>query len=575
MVMKYIKINWLAALGIVLLSACHTNEEEIIRTENIDPPRVTISSTQTARVINENGEALINFDATYNQQQQNNLAQSFVVFDGKLVNKYGEKLTVNLASGTTSTYSISGVENDINYSVLTVFENRNKITLGHDITNNIAINPSTTLTTVPNAYLLNGNIYNSKVNVTHFSPYLNNDNHITSIPTNRVGKDVDGAHKYLEMYDVFYLNISSEISQPLETTLNISNEYLQENGMKIWYFDYDKAIWLPVKTQGDNLSFTYEKSGFYAVAKSKAGIYVSGQLTLQNQPVSNIRINLYDGQSRQSVFTSAQGKWFAFLPAETDISAEVKAACGPIATFNIKTQNASIENLKTTLDNSSHLFARVVGQVKDCNGDLNMDYILKNHTDNTTYYFAIGSSTDIYVPVCGNEEVTLSTSSMDGNEEGNMVTWRVEDSIQTGSWFACDKAKNPYFNLIIDGTNKMYWQTKTQKNSDGRWSVDLLDEQSNVVMTIFVPDDGIGKKADNRLNILLREKSFEGQGYEIFCPTSTQGCGFEHFEITHFNFQNDDLIRGYFKGRFWVKTLSPLTAGYKNVEGEFQVKKEF
>ncbi|HMU05678.1 MAG TPA: hypothetical protein PJ990_18725, partial [Saprospiraceae bacterium] len=204
--MKYIKINWLAALGIVLLSACHTNEEEIIRTENIDPPRVTISSTQTARVINENGEALINFDATYNQQQQNNLAQSFVVFDGKLVNKYGEKLTVNLASGTTSTYSISGVENDINYSVLTVFENRNKITLGHDITNNIAINPSTTLTTVPNAYLLNGNIYNSKVNVTHFSPYLNNDNHITSIPTNRVGKEVDGAHKYLEMYDVFYLN---------------------------------------------------------------------------------------------------------------------------------------------------------------------------------------------------------------------------------------------------------------------------------------------------------------------------------------------------------------------------------
>lgn len=575
MVMKYIKINWLAVLGILLISSCHTNEEEIISTEYNDPPRVTISTTQTARVINENGEALINFDATYNQQQQNDLKQAFVLFDGKLVNKYGEKLTINHASGATSTYSISGVENDINYSVLTVFENRNKVEFAHDTKMNIAINEKTTLTTQPNTHSLNGNSYNSKVNITHFSPDLNNDVHITAIPANRMGKDINGEHKYLEMYDVFFLDVTSENGQPLETKLAIKSDYLQENGIKIWAFDYDKAIWLPVKTEDNNQSFTYQKSGYYCMAKSKPGIYASGQLVLENTPISNIRINLYDGQSRQSVFTSTQGKWFAFLPADADISAEVKAACGPIETFNIKTQNAPIENLTTSMDNSSHLFTRIVGQVKDCNGDLNMDYILKNHTDQTTYYFAKGSSTDILLPVCESGEVSLSTSTIDGNEEGNMVTWRVEDVIQTGTWFACDRAKNPYFNLIIDGTNKMYWQTKTQQNSDGRWSIDLQDEQSNIVLTIFVPDDGVGKKADNRLNILLREKSFEGQGYEIFCPTSTQGCGFEHFEITHFDFQNDDLIRGYFKGRFWVKTLSPLTAGYKNVEGEFQIKKEF
>jgi hypothetical protein len=188
MVMKYIKINWLAVLGILLISSCHTNEEEIIRIEHNDPPRVTISTTQTVRVINENGEALINFDATYNQQQQNDLAQSFVVFDGKLVNKYGEKLTINTASGVSSTYSISGVENDINYSVLTVFENRNKVEFAHDTKMNIAINEKTTLTTQPNTYTLNGNSYNAKVNITHFSPDLNNDVHITAIPANRVGK---------------------------------------------------------------------------------------------------------------------------------------------------------------------------------------------------------------------------------------------------------------------------------------------------------------------------------------------------------------------------------------------------
>ena len=575
MVMKYIKINWLVAFGILLISACHTNEEEIILTEDNDPPRVTISTTQTARVINEKGEALLNFDATYNQQQQYDLSLAFVIFDGKKVNKYGEKLTLQSTSGLTSTYVVSGVENDINYSVLTVFENRNKVEFANDTKMNIAINDKTTLTTQPNSYTIDGSSYNSKVNMTYFSPDLNNDIHLTAIPANRVGKDVDGQHKYLEIYDVFYLDILSENSQHIDAKLGISSEYLQENDLNIWSFDYDKALWLPVIMEVNSQSFSYQKSGYYCIAKSKKGIYASGQLSSENTPISNIRLNLHDGHSRQSIFTSAQGKWFAFLPADTDVRADVTAACGPIATFNIKTQNTPIENLKTSIDNSSQNFAKIVGQVKDCNGDLNMDYILKNHTDQTSYYFAKGSSTDIYIPMCGSEEVTLSTSSIDGSEEGNKVTWRVEDIIQTGTWFVCDRAKNPYFNLIIDGTNKMYWQTKTQKNSDGRWSIDLKDEQSNVVLTIFVPDDGVGEKADNRLNILLREKSFEGQGYEIFCPTSTQGCGFEHFEITHFDFQNDDFIRGYFKGRFWVKTLSPLTAGYKNVEGEFQLLKEF
>jgi hypothetical protein len=563
-------------LGLVfLLVSCHENEEEVTIIETNDPPRVTISTTQTARVINENGEALLNYDATYNQQQQNDLAQSFVLFDGKLVNKYGEKLTIHTASGVSSTYIVSGVENDINYSMLTVFEKRNKIEVGHDAKMNITINDETTLTTQPNTYTIDGNSYNTKVNITHFNPDLNNDVHISAIPANRVGKDINGEHKYLEIYDVFYLDVRSENGQPLETKLGIISDYLQENDLKIWSFDYDKSIWLPVKTEDNNQFFIYQKSGFYCKAKSKPGIYASGQLALENTPISNIRINLHDGQSRQSVFTSGKGKWIAFLPANADVRVDVRAACGPIETFNIKTENTTLENLKTSLDNSSQLFAKIVGQVKDCNGDLNVDYILKNHSDQTTYYFTKGSSTDIYVPVCGSEEVTLSTSTIDGNEEGNRVTWSVEEIIQTGTWFACDRAKNPYFNLIIDGTNKMYWQTKTQKNNDGRWSIDLLDEQSNVVLSIFVPDDGAGKKADTRLNILLREQSFEGQGYEIFCPTSTLGCGFEKFEITHYDFKNDNFIRGYFKGRFWVKTLSPLTAGHKNVEGEFQLKKEF
>jgi hypothetical protein len=80
-------------------------------------------------------------------------------------------------------------------------------------------------------------------------------------------KDINGEHKYLEMYDVFFLDVTSENGQPLETKLGIKSDYLQENDLKIWSFDYDKAIWLPVKTEDNNQSFTYQKSGVLLYGK--------------------------------------------------------------------------------------------------------------------------------------------------------------------------------------------------------------------------------------------------------------------------------------------------------------------
>ena len=575
--MKNRKINWIIAFGILMISACHTNEEEVTFVENNDPPKVTVSTVQTARIINENGTSLTNYDATYNAQQQNDLSQAFLIFDGKRVKKYGEKMTITTSKGKVSDFVVSGLENDINYTVLTVFEQRNQEAFDHLEKKVFPISKNINLQTQTTTYTLNGNSYAGKVNLTYFSPDVGNTFHLTAIPTNRVGKELNGERNYLDIYEAFYLDLIADNGQNLEAELNITNHWLNEKDNKLWFFDVENAVWKIIETTNRNQihSFTHKKKGFYCIARSIPGLYVSGYLDLSSKPVSNLRINLKFGNSSQSVFTSALGKWTAFLPSESDINAEIVAECGTLTSFNIKTKNTPIANLKTSLESSRRLFANIVGQVKDCNGELNTDYILKNHTNNTTYYFTKGSTTDILIPVCGLTEVALSTSSINGREEGNIVLWPVNDIIETGTWFACDMAKKPYFNLIIDGVNKMYWQSKTQKNIDGRWVIALTNGQLESVLTITVPDDGVGNKSDNRLNILLREKSFEGNSYEIYCPTSTQGCGFDHFEITHFDYKDDKWIRGYFKGRFWVKTLTSLTAGYKNVEGEFQVKKEF
>ena len=41
------------------------------------------------------------------------------------------------------------------------------------------------------------------------------------------------------------------------------------------------------------------------------------------------------------------------------------------------------------------------------------------------------------------------------------------------------------------------------------------------------------------------------------------------------NKSKGDYVRGYYKGRFWVKTITPLEAGYKNMEGVFHIKRPF
>ncbi len=113
---------------------------------------------------------------------------------------------------------------------------------------------------------------------------------------------------------------------------------------------------------------------------------------------------------------------------------------------------------------------------------------------------------------------------------------------------------------------KSQWAIGVRMTDSGKTQADL---------TLFAPGDGVGDKPDPLLNILLQSDTFNGKAFEIYCPTSTDGCGFERFSFTHFDYKGDKFIRGYFKGKFWTKSYGPLKASYKQMEGEFQVKKEF
>lgn len=95
------------------------------------------------------------------------------------------------------------------------------------------------------------------------------------------------------------------------------------------------------------------------------------------------------------------------------------------------------------------------------------------------------------------------------------------------------------------------------------------------VLSLYLPANSVGMQKDEMCNILIQEPSFFGKKVELFCPTSTLGCGFDEVVITHIKDEDNGYIRGYFKGRFWTKTFDPLSANYNEMSGEFQIKKDF
>ncbi len=574
--MNTIRLAFFSVIFCFAYMACHENEESITETEVTDPPKVTISTTHTARVINEYGQEKTAFTATFNQQQWKAEKNGVVVFETKKINKYGEKMTIKDDKGFDHEFLLSGHENDINYSVLTIFDNKNTKTFAHD--NTTTLDVSLEISLAPNTFKTNNSTYTGQVQTTTFGPDLNNGFHATAIPQIRAGQDANGRHVFLNISKAYFLKINTVFGENLTANINIlkPKDVFTSNNIKLWYCDMDAAVWREVALDETNGLFQYEhsKDGYYCFADASPGIYVSGKTLLDGRPVSNLTLKI--ASNNQYIHTSEAGNWSVFFPANATSTVEISASCGIITKVNIVTQNADIQNFNIDLNNVKSAFSLLKGKVKDCLGNNAGSYILKNTNAGDGYIFGKDAAIEQWIATCDLKEIVLTASDIFGIETGNPIVWPVSPVIESGTWFACTGATNPYINLIIDGENKMYWDMNTSKNTDGRMQIQITKPgSSEVLLSLIAPADGPGIKMDNHLNILLRENEFEGKEFEIYCPTSTLGCGFERFEITHFNYQNDKIIRGYFKGRFWTKTYNPLSAVYKNVEGEFQVLKAF
>jgi hypothetical protein len=322
-------------------------------------------------------------------------------------------------------------------------------------------------------------------------------------------------------------------------------------------------------------SFVAPGSGYYCIADWHPAVRVTGRVVANDVNIPGIQLHfMRAGKLVASTITSNTGKWEAQLPANAALDISVVTVCD--------TQKAGY--LETTMQSgvlpAIDLFGKVTiskihGTARDCADQPLASHYLTITGDSraVTLYYPDGEFQATTV-VCSNVFSVQSFTS-DWSDQGPAITWNATPEVNLHSTYACSSALNEYLTIRINGDQKIYWNARSSLTVDQRTQIIAEDvKHQDAECSIWITGMDAGAFDDMQLNILFEDRTLSHGGYSLYCPTSSAGCGFETFEITHYG-NVGEWIRGYFSGTFWVKTYQPLTAGNKKVEGEFQIYRDF
>lgn len=561
----------LAAL--VFLLSCHKDSDEVITIiENPDPPAVLIST----RLVSILDNAPIDASAvhvTFAGQTATFDDVDFKQIKGSGINRDFELIRMATELGFTFYKTSSFIENDVNYVHLTIpdiqiYDGVSTAESVFQVSADVDLN-------VPAGSLLypDGSAYSGpyKTAVASLNPggvYAN------SIPSfSAISSQNELSSLLLE--SCYYVAAVTPDGIELKFT-NTAFLSTPSSALSTWAFDNKKGLWTPNKDPGlDQEDKIYlDATGYYARAAAKPLTRIKGTLKINGSLTPHFPLTIrYAGQERV-VHTTNTGAWAIQLPSSTTCQISIQFPCGDTQDISLVTnsENEMVTTLEITNDKIENVLIK--GTARDCNANpLEGNFTIAEGTTETLL-FSDHPEINTHIPTCINGEIAISSYNPLDGESGPSVTWPAADTVDIRSSFACIQAREEYLSLVVSGEKKMYWNLKSEL--DGSRMV-IEDDGSipDLDFKVFVEGQAQGLYDDTMLNILFEDMNLGTRGYSLYCPTATSGCGFTDFTITHFAEAEGQWIRGYFEGKFWIKTFNPLTAGYRTVAGEFQVYREF
>ncbi len=559
--------------ALMMLLSCHKDGDEVITIiENPDPPAILI----TTRLVSVVPPSTIVTDhpvQSFAGQSSSFDLIPYAQIKGTGIDRDYEIIRVSTSSNLHFFKTQSLVQNDVNYTHHAIPPvSRHPGHTSSDAT--FSLTPDATLVIPANSLTHpDGSIYQGPYEavLAYLDPTSENANNIPCYTgISQTNKEVS-----LAFEACYYVAIMAPDGSELKATDASHISIPSSTAEQSWSFNSEKGIWVPAGTATDQTIIPLDGSIYYASASSKPMTRVTGSLTINGFPTPHYPIEIsYAGQHRL-IYTTNNGAWALQLPSETECTAHIKFPCGdeqqvPFTTssdvellFPIQLTSDEIEN------------ALILGTTRDCDNNEVSNQLAILEGENKTILFSANPDINFHIPICKNANINISSLNMVDGQSGPVINWKAADTINIYSSFACDQARNEYLSLTVSGEKKMYWNLLTSLLPGDRLLIADDGNEPDLDFDVFVEGMAEGGYQDNMLNILFEDKHLGTKGYSLYCPTASSGCGFTSFTITHFPGQSGQWIRGHFEGTFWIKTFNPLTAGYRPIEGDFQVYRDF
>ena len=170
--------------------------------------------------------------------------------------------------------------------------------------------------------------------------------------------------------------------------------------------------------------------------------------------------------------------------------------------------------------------------------------------------------------ICSGDKAKLTII---GNDIQGKTFNIIENSIDLDNYILCSQASDEYLLIRDDQGNKILYNQLESTINANNIIIDYIKSDEQKLNLRFNHNNVQGLINPISANLVWHDFAFGNKGIVFNCP-SANDCGFNMLQLTYINASNE-YVRGKFAGRFWIKTSNPVTASYKNIEAEFQIRR--
>ncbi len=555
--------NILILLAIAVLAGCYKDEEEggVVIIKEI--PEVIIDHNLVGTIITDNTTQVQSATVDYGSTSHQLTNKSYFYSEAKGVNKYRQPLTITY-NNITYTYQSPYIENETNYNTFVLPSTFiNKATTSNENFKQ-SLN-GIEMTFDGSKFRKNGNPVSGNINLSFSAMKYENKG---QYPGGLIVQDNDGKLQLLAPSS--YFTVASGDIDLFEANIGLGNE-------NIYQYDVIANVFR-LSIIGNDGFYKLTRNGLYAIGNHDGYNIGYGKLLHKNEALNGEPFITNNVQLNQSYHTTNKGSFLCYVPQSEKLNVIVSGDCNnAINSFDILSEYQNLQDVEIILEGyKRHV---IKGQIKDCDNQPIQKSLLKisfgNQSDQLIKYI---DNADFEIEVSNCSEITqisVESEFLDGEERSRILAFEVNDTINLFHIHTCSNLSEEYLSLNINGVDNIMMQGEAVMEN-GRVRISFTNPSDNSMISFVTSSTRKETYNDEDLNIIIDAKNMGSEGYELQCGTSSSGCGFENFILTEYGETQSEFIRGYYKGRFWMKTFHPFVkAGYKNIEGVFHIRRDF